>query len=135
MATLYQALKGIHNLVGILALLAALITAVIMLATSSTQRGSTPLALRVSSIIASLQGLLGIVLIVLALVAFGFAYVGTFWFHYLLGLVSVALISIVAARARRAPDGAARTFGGLLLGVVVVVAITYWVGITKFLAT
>lgn len=135
MSTLYQALKGIHNLVGILTLLAALAAAAILLATASTQRGRTPLALRVSTIVASLQGLLGIVLIVIALLAFGAGYVGTFWFHYLLGLVSVALVSVVAARARRAPDSSARTYGGLLIGIVVVIALAYWVGMTKFLAT
>jgi hypothetical protein len=131
MATLYQALKGIHNLVGGLSLLAALVAAAILLVTARTQGGSTPLALRVSMIIASLQGLLGILLIVIALIAFNAAYVGTFWFHYLLGIVSVGLVSAVAGRASRAPDSAARTYGGLLIGIVILIAFTYWIGMTQ----
>ncbi len=131
MAALYQALKGIHNLVGGLALLAVLVAAVILLVTARTQGGSTPLVLRVAMIVASLQGLLGILLIVTALLAFNAAYVGTFWFHYVLGIVSVGLVSAVTARARRAPDSAARTYGGLLIGIVLLVAFTYWIGMTQ----
>jgi len=131
MATLYQALKGIHNLVGVVTLLAALVAGIVLLATARTQAGRTPLALRAAVLSASLQGLLGILLIVIALVAFGVGYVGTFWLHYLLGLAAVGLVSVLTGQARRAPDSAARRYGGALLGVVVVVAIAYWVGMTQ----
>lgn len=131
MATLYQALKGIHNLVGGVTLLATLVAGGILLATARTTGGRTPLALRAAILSASLQGLLGILLIVIALVAFGAGYVVSFWPHYVLGLASVALVSVLTGQARRAPDSAARRYGGALLGVAVVVVIAYWIGMTQ----
>lgn len=131
MDALYAAVSGIHNLVGMLTLLSALVAGALLLARNSTTGGGAPLALRIALICASIQGTLGILLILLALASRGVGYVGTFWFHYLLGLVSVALVSSLAGRARRAPDSDARRFGLFFLVVVLIVAVTYYVGITR----
>lgn len=130
MDTLYQAITGIHNLVGIITLLTTLVAGGLLLARRSTA-GSSAVALRSALISASTQGTLGLLLVILGLVSRGLGYVGTFWFHYLLGLITVGVVSAFAGRARRASDREAGRYGGILLGIVVLVAITYYVGFVR----
>ncbi len=124
---LYGILTGIHNGVGSLTLLLTLVAAGMLLFMARTG-GPTALVLRADLISASVQFLLGVVLIVVAWVSFGAGYVGGFWLHYLLGIVAVGVVSAVTARARRAPDSAARRYGLTLLGVVALVLLTFLVG-------
>jgi hypothetical protein len=128
MAQIYTIIMRIHNLVGSLTLLLVLIAAVMLLVVARTQTGGSAIVLRGALISASIQFLLGVTMVIIALVAFGAAYAATFWFHYLLGIASVGVVSAVTARARRAPDRDARRYGLMMLGVVALVLVTFLVG-------
>lgn len=123
----YALIRTIHNAVGGITLLLTLASMATLLFAARTSGGPATL-LRVNTISASLQGLLGIILVLLALVAFGGAYAATYWFHYLLGILAVGAVSALTGRARRAPDGEARRYGLILAGVFVLVLITFLVG-------
>ncbi len=124
---LYGVLTTLHNAVGGLTVLLTLAAAGMLLVTARTS-GGTALVLRSDLISASMQFLLGVLLIVVGWASFGGGYVATFWLHYLLGVVTVGAVSAVTARARRAPDGAARRYGLALGGVLVLVLLTFLVG-------
>lgn len=128
---LYNVIRILHNAFGGLTLLLTLVSALLLLATARTTSQGSALALRGNSISASIQALLGILMVILGIVIGNAAYIGNLWLHYLLGLVSVGVISAFAARARRSLDSDARRFGGILLGVLVLVAITFYIGQTK----
>ncbi len=125
---LYDVVLILHNSFAGLTLLLALVAAVILLATSRTTSRGASLALRVALISASLQFVFGLVLVVLGLVGGNAAGVAALWLHYLLGIISVGVLSAVAARGRRAPDTQARQYGLRLLGVVLLVLMTFLVG-------
>ena len=128
---LYNVIRILHNAFGGLTLLLTLVAALLLLVTARTTSQGSALALRGNSISASIQALLGIVMVILGILIGNAAYIGNLWLHYLLGLVSVGVISVFAARARRSPDSEARRFGGILLGVLVLVAITFYLGQAK----
>ncbi len=123
----YRILTTLHNAVGGLTLLLTLAAAGMLFVTARTS-GGTALVLRSDLISASVQFLLGVLLIVVACASFGGGYVATFWLHYLLGVVTVGAVSAVSARARRAPDAAARRYGLMLAAVLVLVLLTFLVG-------
>ena len=125
---LYGVVLILHNSFAGLTLLFALVAAVILLATSRTTSRGASLALRVALISASLQFVFGLALVVIGLAGGNVAYLAGLWLHYLLGIVSVGVLSAVAARGRRAPDAQARQYGLRLLGVVLLVLITFLVG-------
>lgn len=128
MDSLYGVIVTLHNIFGGLTLLLTLVAAVMLLVTARTTTQGSSLLLRGDLISASVQGTLGILMVVLGLVMGSFNYIGSLWPHYLLGLASVGLISAMVARARRAGDGEARRYGGILLGVFVLVLVTFGVG-------
>jgi bacteriorhodopsin len=134
MAIAYQALQGIHNLTALIALLLTLIAGGLLLSTASTT--TTARLLRWTVLSVSIQFVLGVVLIVVALLAYGVGYAATFWLHYALGIVSVGVVSALAARARRTVErsgsDAARRYGGLLIATVVLLAITYYIGFSQY---
>ncbi len=125
---LYGVVLVLHNSFAGLTLLLALVAAVILLTTSRTTSRGASLALRVALICASLQFVFGLVLVLLGLVGGNATGVAALWLHYLLGLLSVGVLSATAARGRRAPDAQARQYGLRLLGVVLLVLITFLVG-------
>ncbi len=126
---MYETLRTIHNAVGGLTLLLTLVAAATLLLMARTSTPGPALILRGTLVSASLQGLLGITLLILAAVFFGTGYfAGWLWLHILLGLAAVGLVSVVTARARRAPDSEARRYGSMLLGVLVVVLLAFLVG-------
>lgn len=131
MAGLYNVIRILHNAFGGLTLLLTLVAALLLLITARTTSQGSALALRGNSISASIQAVLGILMVILGVVIGNAAYIGNLWLHYLLGIVSVGVISAFAARARRSPDSDARRFGGILLGVLVLVAITFYLGQMK----
>lgn len=131
MAGLYNVIRILHNAFGGLTLLLTLVAALLLLITARTTSQGSALALRGNSISASIQALLGILMVILGIVVGNAAYIANLWLHYLLGIVSVGVISALAARARRSPDSDARRFGGILLGVLVLVALTFYLGQTK----
>lgn len=128
MGQLYGLVLTMHNAVGGLTLLLTLAAAVILLATARTRTTAPALVLRGSLISASVQFLLGVTLIITAIVIGRGGEIGNYWFHYLLGILSVGLVSVFTARARRAPDTDARRYGAILLGVLAVVLATFLVG-------
>lgn len=125
---LYGVVLILHNSFAGLTLLLALVAAVILLATARTTSRAASIALRAALISASIQFVFGLVLVVLGLVAGNVAGVAALWLHYLLGIVAVGVLSAVAARGRGAPDTQARQYGLRLLGVVLLVLITFLVG-------
>ena len=127
----YALIRTIHNAVGGITLLLTLLSAGWLLAAARTS-GGPGTALRLNMLSASLQGLLGAVLVVLALLTFGGGYAATYWFHYLLGILSVGAVSAITARARRSPDSESRRFGLILGGVLLLVLITFLVGQFKY---
>lgn len=127
MNNLYGVVLTLHNAVGGITLLLTLAAAIVLLATARTS-GAPALVLRADLISASIQFLLGLVLVVLGFSVRGAGPVAGFWFHYLLGLASVGVISAFAARARRAPDSDARRYGLLFLLALLVVLATFLVG-------
>ena len=129
---MYDTVRTIHNSVGGLTLLLTLVAAVTLLVAARTATTGPALVLRGTLVAASLQGALGILLLIWAAVAFGIAYLGGLWIHFLLGLASVGLVSAVSGRACRAPDRDARRYGGMLLGIVVVVLLAYLAGQYKW---
>ena len=127
MGNLYNLITNVHNLVGSLTLLLTITAGAMLLWTARTTGGSG-LVLRANLASASLQGLLGVVLVILGVTLGNGGYLAGLWLHFLLGIVTVALVSAMAGRARRAPDAEARRYGALLLALVVVVLITFLVG-------
>lgn len=123
----YNLLVTLHNAFAGLTLLLTLAAALILLFTSRTTSTGATLALRGNLISASIQGLLGILLIVL-----NTGNLAQMWLHILLGLASVGVISAFAGRARRSPDSEARRYGGIMLGILVLVAVTFTLGQTHF---
>jgi hypothetical protein len=132
MAGLYNVILTLHNAFGGLTLLLTLVAAAVLLATGRTSARASALALRGDLISASVQALLGILLFVLGFATRGSAYMANLWLHYLLGLAAVGVVSAMAARARRAPDTEARRYGGIFLGVLILVLITFLIGQFKF---
>ncbi len=132
MGGLYNVLVTLHNAFGGLTLLLTLAAAGVLLATGRTTAQGSSLVLRGDLISASIQGLLGILLFVLGFATRGSTYMANLWLHYLLGLAAVGVISVMAARARRSPDSQARRYGGILLGVLLLVLITFLIGQYKF---
>jgi Ca2+/Na+ antiporter len=128
---LYEVMRILHNAFGGLTLLLTLAAALVLLVTARTTAQGSSLVLRADLISASVQALLGITMFALGFAVRGSAYMANLWLHYLLGIAAVGLISAMVARARRSPDGEARRYGGILLGVLVLVAITFWIGQTK----
>ncbi len=118
----------LHNIVGTITLLLTLLASVALLVTARTQVTANQLLLRGALISVSLQFLLGALLVLVAFVAFGVSYAAQYWLHYLLGFISVGVVSAVTARGRRAPDAAARRFGATMLGVALLVLVTFLVG-------
>lgn len=133
MQALYQAVQGIHNLVGIITIGLTIAAAYILLGTGRTTSTGAARVLRFDAISASVQALLGIVLVGIGWVLNGAGYIATFWLHYLLGIVAVGVISAAAARGRRAPDSAARTYGIVFLAGLLLVAVTWYVGFFQVL--
>lgn len=128
MAGVYDVLTTLHNAVGGLTLLLTIAAAAMLLITARTTSSGTALVLRADLIVASLQFVIGALLVVLGFVIGNAAFVLGFWYHYLLGIITVGLISTMAGRARRAPDSEARRYGLFFVGVLVVVLITFLVG-------
>ncbi len=125
---MYETVSTIHNSIGGLTLLLTVIAAVTLLVAARTSTTGSALALRGTLVAASLQGALGIVLLVWAAIELGVGYLGDLWLHFLLGLTAVGLVSVATARARRAPDRDARRYGGMLLAVAIVVVLAYLAG-------
>ncbi len=96
---MYDTIRTIHNATGGLTLIATLIAGLTLLVTARTSTSGSGLALRITLILASLQGLLGILMVL-------FGQIWQYWFHYLLGLATIGVVSVVVARARRAPSAA-----------------------------
>jgi hypothetical protein len=117
----YAILLTLHNATAGLTLLGTLVAAGVLFFTAQTTGTWSALILRATLIFASLQAVLGILMLVIGQ---NFAY----WFHYLLGLIAVGVISAAVARARRAPDREARRYGGILLGVFVLVLVAFLAG-------
>ncbi len=134
MAGLYNIIRVAHNAVGGITLLLTIVATVLLLTTRRTSSGSSLIALRADLISASLQFVLGLLLVVISFIT-GIGYGAHLWVHYLLGIASVGVISVLVARARRAPDNEARRYGLLLLAVAVLVFITFTVGQRKLFAT
>ncbi|MBA3947921.1 MAG: hypothetical protein H0X37_25645 [Herpetosiphonaceae bacterium] len=134
MGGLYNIIKAVHNAVGGLTLLLTIAATVLLLTTRRTSSGSSAIILRADLISGSLQFVLGLLLVVISFIT-GIGYGAQLWVHYLLGIASVGLISVLVARARRAPDSEARRYGLLLLAVAVLVLITFTVGQRKLFAT
>jgi hypothetical protein len=128
MNLVYETIRTIHNAVGGLTLLLTLAAAVTLLLGARSSAPGPALVLRSAFISASLQGVLGIILLILAGVFFPIGYLAGLWLHILLGLAAVGLVSVAIARARRAPDSAARRYGSMLIGVFVVVLLAFLVG-------
>ncbi len=118
---MYETLLTLHNATAGLTLLGTLIAAGVLFFTAQTSGTWSALILRATIILASLQALLGIVLL---FVGQNWAY----WFHYALGLAAVGAVSVAVARARRAPNNQARRYGGILLGVFVLVLLAFLAG-------
>jgi hypothetical protein len=133
MQALYQAIQGIHNLVGLITIGLTIAAAYILLGTGRTSSNGAGRVLRFDAISASVQALLGIVLVVIGWLVNGAGYIASFWLHYLLGIVAVGVISVAAARGRRAPDSAARTYGIMFLVGLVLVAVTWYIGFFQVL--
>lgn len=125
---LYEIIVTIHNAVGGITLLLTLAAAGVLLATARTTTSLSSTIVRADTISASIQATLGILLVILGLVIFDAATMGRLWLHYLLGIITVGVISVIAARARRAPDAEARRYGLILLGVLALVLVTFLVG-------
>lgn len=128
MTGVYDLLRTLHNAFGGLTLLLTIVAAVLLLATARTTSRGTTLALRADLISASVQFVIGVLLIALGFAVADVAYVAGFWLHYLLGIIAVGVVSVAAARARRAPDAEARRYGLLFLGVLAIVLVTFLVG-------
>ena len=128
MGGLYNIIKAVHNAVGGLTLLLTIAATVLLLTTRRTSSGSTGLVLRADLVSASLQFVLGALLVVVGLSVGNTGYIGGLWVHYLFGIASVGVVSTLVARARRAPDSEARRYGMLMLGVVVLVLLTFLIG-------
>jgi hypothetical protein len=128
MDQLYSVTLILHNSFAGLTLLLTLVAAVILLTTSRTTSSAASIALRGSLISASLQFVFGLALVVIGFGLGNTAYVTGFWLHYLLGFITVGVLSAVAARGRRAADQDARRYGSLLLGVFLLVLVTFLVG-------
>lgn len=124
---MYQGIVTIHNIFGGLTLLLTLVAAVMLLATARTTTQGSALVLRGALISASIQGLLGIVMVLYPVFG-GSSQILPFWLHYVLGLAAIGVVSAIAARARRSPDSEARRYGGILLGVFALVLVTFLVG-------
>ena len=118
---MYETLLTLHNAAAGLTLLATLATAAVLFVTAQTTGTWSALLLRATLIFASLQAVLGILMLVIGQ---NFAY----WFHYVMGLIAVGVVSAAVARARRAPDREARRYGGILLGVFVLVLVAFLAG-------
>jgi hypothetical protein len=125
---LYGTIMTLHNIVGTLALLLSLIAGGILLATARTGGSASGWMLRGALWSVSLQFVLGLAMVLVAIFTISVQYAAQYWFHYLLGFVTVGVVSAVAARARRAPDSAARRYGGIMIGVAALVLVTFLVG-------
>lgn len=130
MGNLYGVIVTLHNAFAGLTLLLTLVAAVLLLATSRTTSTASSLVLRADLISASVQFVFGLLLVILGFSVLGSGPVLGFWYHYLLGIVSVGIISVLVARARRAPDSEARRYGLLFLGTLLLVGITFYIGQT-----
>lgn len=126
MGGVYDIIRTVHNAVGGITLLLTIASAIVLLATARTTSQVSSTVVRANHISAALQGLLGVILIVLGLVI-GIA-TASLWLHYILGIAAVGVISVFAARAHRAPDAEARRFGLIFLGIVVLVLVTFLIG-------
>ena len=118
---MYETLLTLHNATAGLTLLGTLIATGVLFVTAQTTSTWSALLLRATLILASAQALLGIIMLV---VGQNWAY----WFHYALGLAAVGAVSVAVARARRAPNNQARRYGGILLGVFVLVLVAFLAG-------
>ncbi len=128
MGGLYGTILTIHNLFGTLTLLLTLIAGGVLLATARTGTTASSGLLRGALISVSIQFLLGMAMVLIAIFTISVEYAARYWLHYLLGFISVGVVSAVTARARRAPDSQARRYGGIMLGVAVLVLVTFLVG-------
>jgi hypothetical protein len=131
-ASLYGVIVTLHNAFGGLTLLLTIAATIVLLATARTTSTASSLILRADLISASIQFVLGLLLVLLGFAVLGAGAVLGFWFHYLLGIASVGVISAFVARARRSPDSEARRYGLLFLIALVVVGITFAVGQSGF---
>lgn len=125
---MYGTLLAIHGATAGLTLLATLIAAGVLFFTAQTTSAWSAISLRATLILASLQGALGIIMVLTAWVSFGSGYVLQYWYHYLLGLAAVGAVSVMVARSRRAPDREARRYGSMLAGVFVLVLVAFLAG-------
>lgn len=132
MESLYGIIANIHNAIGGITLLLTLAAAAVLLVTARTTSSLSSSIVRADMISASIQATLGILLVLVGLLLGNAAYIGGLWLHFLLGIVSVGVISVVAARARRAPDAEARRYGLMLVGVLVLVLVTFLIGQFKY---
>lgn len=130
MTNVYGVLVTLHNAFAGLTLLLTLVAAVLLLVTSRTTSRASSLVLRADLISASLQFVFGLLLVVVGLVVIGAASVLAFWYHYLLGIIAVGVISALVARGRRAPDTEARRYGLLFLAALLLVGVTFYIGQT-----
>ena len=93
MGGLYNVIKAVHNAVGGLTLLLTIAAMVLLLTTRRTSSGSTGLVLRADLVSASLQFVLGALLVVVGLSVGNTGYIGGLWVHYLFGIASVGVVS------------------------------------------
>ena len=132
MGSLYGIIVTTHNTVGTLTLLMTIAVAIVLVATARTTSSLSSTLLRTYVLIASIQFVLGLILVIMGLVLGNAAYIGGLWFHFLFGIATVGVVTVMAARARRAPDSEARRYGLIFAGLVVLVLVTYLVGQLKY---
>lgn len=124
---MYGLVLTLHNAFAGLTLLLTLVASLVLLFTARTSSTGSALALRADVISASIQGLLGILLIVL-----NTGNLRQMWLHIVFGLISVGVVSAFAGRARRSPDSEARRYGGILLAIAVLVLLTFLIGQIRY---
>lgn len=128
MGRLYSLLLTLHNALGGLTLLLTIAAALVLLFTQRATSSGSALILRADLISASLQFVIGVILLVVSALSIGTGNTARYWFHYLLGIAAVGVVSAVVARARRGGDSQARRYGLIMLGVVVLVLATFLAG-------
>ena len=128
MGNLYGIIVTIHNAVGGITLLLTIAAAAVLLATGRTTSQLSSTIVRADLISASIQFVLGLLLVIMAFVLGNASYIGGMWLHFLLGIAAVGVISMMAARARRAPTLEARRYGLIFVGILVLVLVTFLVG-------
>jgi hypothetical protein len=131
MGQLYTTMSTIHNVIGVLTLILTVAAAGVLLLPSLTTAGNGTMVLRVTFGSAMIQALLGLLMIVAGLAAYGTGYITVFWLHYVLGTIAIVLIAMMIARAQSVPNMQARRYGALILVLLFVVG-AYYVGSARY---